>query len=47
LKEPQGYDQVGAGLVFINAASMLEQGELKDSLASAGAQLIETGLQAR
>jgi len=47
MKEPQGYDQVSAGLVFVNAASMLEQGELKDSLASAGAQLIETGLQAR
>ena len=47
LKDPQGYDQVSAGLVFVNAASMLEQGELKNSLASAGAQLIATGLQAR
>ncbi len=43
-KEPQGIDLVIAGLQFNNAASLLEDCELKSSMVEAAGKLLETGL---
>jgi hypothetical protein len=47
LKQPDRFDQVSAGLTFLNAAATLEDSALKESFQQAGAALVQTGFQER